>query len=1057
MAKRTDGKKLLLIGAGPVIIGQGGEYDYAMLQAARFLRAAGHELVVVDSNAAALASDREVADRTYLEPLTVEVLEQIIVKERPDAVVTLLGGQTALNLGHALARLGVFERYGVELLGPGPQLMARTEDWDGLQAAAKQIGLPAVRGYQAETIGAGIERGADLQFPMVIKSQAAPEGVGVFTAYNQEELEEFLGRALELAPERRVVVAESLLGWTEAEVELLRDRDGRTLVVTTLEHIDPVGIHGGDSMVMLPARGLSPEIRERLASEALRLAERLELVGTANLQFACHPESGELCILEANPRITLSTVLASRFTGLPLAELALRLWLGETLTELGLAGYSQPSDYTAVKLPRFDFEKFPVAEPALNSVMKSVGSALAFGTDFKEALQQAVRALETGRHGVVADNFPGDPGQPERRLIREKIINAGPERLFYLRYALKNGYTVPELSKLTGLGGWFLTELVELIALEKELTTYALYNLPREVFLKAKQWGFSDQQLAYLLRSSEAEVRKTRQKLEVCPGYRRIGDAPARFQWEQGWFATYGIAADDAGDAAAPGTKRLVIGAGPGRIGAGAERDYLVVKAAEAFAARGGSILVHCNPATAAGGSLANLKLYWEPLTLESLLNISEREAPQGVALQFGGSAALKLAIPLTESGIPLLDTAPEVLALLEDRPRLHRMLESLGIRQPEFRVAKDLPAALEAARWVGHPVTVRGMAEEPGGLAYDPAGLQRIAEPLLGKGGAVAIEKFLDNAIGVVLDGLADGSEVLVGGIAEHIEEAEIHSGDSALSFPPYTLGNEAFNRLREIAVSVAKELKWRGLFHLKFAIQRNTLYLLEIEPGAALTVPFISKITGLPLVAAAVAILTGVGIAAQKLTVPEPRFTAVKEAVLPFERFPGVDPVLGAEMRSTGAVLGIAPDFGLAFIKAQLAAGVKIPARGTVFMSIREEDRRAFIPIAKQLNGLGFQIVATEETALFLSKQNLPCRTVFRIGEGRPNILDALKNNALQWIISIPSGPRALAEDSLIRSTAALKGTPIFTTVAGALAAATGLERYQETGERVRALQDY
>ncbi|TCL75256.1 carbamoyl-phosphate synthase large subunit [Hydrogenispora ethanolica] len=1055
MSIQTERSKILLIGAGPVIIGQGGEYDYAAVQAGRYLRASGHSLVVVNSNAAALGTDREEADRTYLEPLNAGVLEQIIIKEQPHAVVTTLGGQTALNLGYRLARDGVFQRYHVELLGPAPETVAHTEDPARLQATLPGLGLPVHRIHAAESIGAGIELGRSLGFPVVVKSRGALEGAGVFTAYNQEELEDFLARAFAMSPERRVSVEESLLGWVEIEAEVLRDRAGASLIVATLENIDPVGVHSGDSAVVLPARSLNPEQRDRFRECATGLVETLGLVGTVNLQFAFRPETGEFRLIEVNPRLTLSAVLAARFTGLPLAELEVRLRLGENLAALGLTGESREPDYTAVKMAAFDLEKFPDADPALNSAMKAVGSVLAFGSDFKEALQKAIRSLANGRYGLGADGSPQDQTQPERRLIREKIINAGPERLFYLRHALKNGYTPAELRKLTGLSGWFLDELVQLVAFEKELTTYALYNLPREVFFKAKRWGFSDRQLAFLLRSTEGEVRKTRKNLGVWPEYQRTGVARSGAPEERGWFSTY--ASLENGNSAAGEPRFLVVGPGPGRIGAGAERDYNAVKAAEAFAAYGESILVNCNPATAAGGAHPNLKLYWEPLTVEALLNVVERETPQAVVLQFGGGVALELAEPLAGFGVPLRGTAPETLALLRDRIRLQEALENLGVRQPEFRTVKDLQGALEGARAIGYPVRISPAGVPGGEIVYDPAALQRCAERILAGGGGAGIEKFFDNAVGVVLDGLTDGREALVGGIAEHIEEAGIHSGDSALSFPPYTLGNDAFNRLRELSVAVAGGMKLEGLFHLKFALQRETLYLLEIEPGAALTVPFLSKATGVPLVGAAVKILAGFGLVEQKMAAPEPQFTAVKEAVLPFERFPGVDPVLGPEMRSTGAVLGIASDFGLAYIKAQLAAGVTIPAAGTVFMSIREEDRRAFIPIARQLTELGFKILATEETALVLNRQNLPCRTVYRIGEGRPNILDELKNNAVQWIISIPSGPRSTAEESLIRSTAALRGTPIFTTVAGVMAAVAGLARYQEAGGRIKAVQDY
>jgi carbamoyl-phosphate synthase large subunit len=1049
MPRRTDLHKILMIGAGPVTIGQGAEYDYAVLQVARLLRSQGYQVVTADSNPASAAAEPAESDRTYLEPLNFDNLEQIIVREQPDAVLPVFGGQTALNLGLRLAEAGVLERYRVQWLGPEPAGLRQAEDRVQLKETLERIGCPVSRSGKAATLGEGMELGKELGFPVAVKGLAALEGAGVFLAYNREELEDQLERAFKLSPAGRVVVEESLLGWQEIEIELLRDGAGVSKVVATIENIDPVGVHTGDSLAVLPVQSLSETAVNGLKEASAKVAEALGLVGAVNLQWAVHPENGRQRLIEINPRFTPSAALASRFAGLPLAALAARILLGESLAEIGLGG--EPPErraYVGVKLPRFDPERFPDADPTLGASMKAVGAVLAFGANFKEALQKGIRSLDTGRYGLGSDGRDEDETGLAAPELRKRVVNPGPDRLFYLRQALKQGWTVAELQRLTRLSSWFLKELADLAGMEKELTTYALYNLPAAVMLKAKQWGFSDYQLGHLLRASEAEIRQARVKLKVLPGF---GSTGAENCHEPVWFSTYGPLTEARPVAASGGI--LLIGPGPGRIACGAEADYCLLQAAEAFAADGRPVrVVHCNPGSTLSAAHGNYRLFMEPLHLEEMANIIEFEAPDGVVAQFGGKTALRLAEWLESSGVKVIGAVPEALR----REVGGQWLESSGVKLPGSGSAGDPGAALELARAIGYPVLL-GSGEAGTVIVHQPDELQHRLENSAGPAFPVTITKLIDGAIGVDLECLSDGQTVAVAGIMERIEEAGIHSGDSALSFPPYTLPEEMLERIREAAAALARPARLVGMFHLKLAVKRDQLYLIAAEPGPGLTVPFLTKATGVRWVDAAVRLLNGFAWEELNLSCGKPQYTSVKEAVLPFDRFPGVDPVLGPVMRSTGSVIGIANDFGLAFIKAQLAAGQNLPERGAVFMSIREEDRRTFITIAKQLAGLGFKIMATEETAAAFNRNDLICESVFGIGEGRPNVLDKLKNGEIQWIISIPAGSRSSREESLIRRTAALREVPMITTAAAALAAGLGLERHRQAGGVVKALQDF
>jgi carbamoyl-phosphate synthase large subunit len=1010
MPKSIEMKTILVIGSGPAVIGQAGEFDYAGSQVCKVLKDEGYRVVVVNSNPATVMTDPRWADSVYLEPLTPDNLEKVIIKERPDALLANFGGQTALNLGSLLSREGILEKYGVKMLGAGEETIARAEDHRRFRETMLGAGLKVPTGGVAENVKDGVEIGFKLGFPVVIKAAYLLEGAGVWVAYNQEELVDYLEKGIKFSPIHQVLVEESLLGWKELEFEVIRDNEGHCEIITSLENIDSMGVHTGDSAVVVPAQSLTLKEYENLADLSRRAVQAIGVAGGATLQFAQNPANGEVFIIEVNPRFTRSSALAAKATGFQIAGITAKLALGFTLGEI-VEGYSgqtgkffEPAlNHVAFKAPRFNFEKFPTADPVLGTSMKAVGETMAIGRNFKEAFQKGLRSLEIGRYGLGADGRDPDQEKLSDREIRQKIVNPNAERFFYLRYALKRGIGVQEVSRIDP---WFLKQIAELVAFEKELTTYALYNLPREVWHKAKLWGFSDIQLAFLLRTTEDEVRKTRQKFEIRANYGRIavrggagGPGKAYF------YSTYdplGEVDQVAGDQ----PKILIIGSGPNRIGRGGEADFCNVYASLAVGEKGyESIVVNNNPEAVSTGYEHSGKLYLEPITREDILNIIEREKPAGFILQF---SATDLAGSLEQAGVKLLGTALDNINRIADPLQFKNLVAKLGLVQPGNSVTGD--------------------------------------------------SKIPDDAIGVEVICVADGGEAVIAGMVEHIEEARIHTGDSAGAFPPYTLGNEAVARLKEKTCLLAMELRIIGLINVKFALKHDQIYLLEVNPWAGQEIPFISKALGIDWAGVAAQVMTGSSL--KELGIgPEFKLkhTAIREAVFPFGRLPGVDPILGPEMRSTGAVMGLNRDFGLAFIKSQVAAGEQIPTGGTIFISIRDEDKRAFTSIAKQLVNLGFKIMATEETAAVLSKNNILCQPVFRLGEGRPNILDKIKNGEVQWIINTPSDRQSKQDEILIRSTAAGRAIPMTTTVAGAQAAVAGLEVYLRTDVGVKALQEY
>jgi carbamoyl-phosphate synthase large subunit len=1063
MPRRTDIKKILLIGSGPVIIGQAGELDYAILQVCSALKKEDYEIVIINSNPITVSTDSSVADAIYIEPLTTDNIEKIIVSEKPDALLPVFGGQIALNIAYFLERAGILDRYQIKLLGIESATIENTEDRLKFREVVAEIGLKLPNGAIATSISEGIEIGQRIGFPVVIRASFALEGAGVMVAYNKEELEEFIEIGLNISPIGQVLIEESLYGWREIEFEVIRDINDKCMIISSLENIDPMGVHTGNSAVVLPAQGLSSTEYTTLADICKKVIKKLGVLGGLNLQLALNPMSGDVVIIEANPRFTKSSALAAKATGFQLptvaAKLAVRVSLDELFTD-NQAVFQPTINYTAVKLPRFSFEKFPEADQVLGTTLKAVGEIMAFGYDFKEAFQKALRSLMNNRYGLGADGRDLDESKLTLPEIKEKITNPIAERWFYLRYALKLGMSVHELVDISKLSSWFINELAELVLFEKKLTTYALYNLTPEVLIQAKQWGFSDIQLAFLLRTTEDEVRATRLKNEINCYYVTIETSGITSKSSGSYFfSTYN---PQVHMEVKKGPKLLLVGAGANRIGQGAEYDYCIVHAAWAATAMDySSIIVNCNPtAVSTDPAIANT-LYFEPLTKEDILNIISREEPTAAILQFGGRNPLSLVNVIQKSGIKILGTVLDSYDRCTNRNRLKEMLKKLGLLFPGNGNAIDVKGAQEVASQIGYPIIIRPSyaLDKPVEIIYGSDDLQGYVERNKGiaPNNPLLLEKFLDDAIGVVVDCVFDGKDLVVCGIMEQIEEAGINPGDCAGALPPYSIGDAIIAKIKANTLLLAEELQIKGLLSVQYAIKHDSVYLLEVCPQAGVTTPFISKATGVDWIGAATRIMLGVSIKEQGLREVNLQHTAIKEAVFSFDRFPGSDTLLGPEMRSSGAVMGIDDNFGMAFIKAELAAGEKIPTTGTIFMSIRDEDKRVFTSITRQLIDLGFKIMATQETATVLNRNNLPCQSVFKVGEGRPNIIDKIKNGEIHWIISISSGRKTKQEEVLVRSTAVQRDIPIITTISGTQVAVIGLAQYLSNKVTVKPLGGY
>ena len=1080
MPKRTDIKSILIIGAGPIIIGQACEFDYSGTQACKALREEGFSIVLVNSNPATIMTDPEMADRTYIEPITPEVVEAIIEAERPDALLPTLGGQTALNVSVQLAERGVLDRCGVEMIGAKLDAIKRAEDRELFKRTMESISLEMPKAGYARTLEDAQVLAQALGFPCVIRPSFTLGGTGGGIAYNIDEFAVLAKQALELSMIREISVEESVVGWKEYELEVMRDGKDNVVIVCSIENFDPMGVHTGDSITVAPIQTLTDREYQLMRDAAIKVIRAIGVeTGGSNIQFAIHPDSGRMLVIEMNPRVSRSSALASKATGFPIAKIAAKLAVGYTLDELPNditektpACFEPTVDYVVVKIPRFAFEKFPGADPTLTIQMKSVGETMAIGRTFKEALQKGLRGLEVGKAGWEAN------GSLSVEELRRKLAIPSAERIGQLKAAFLAGLSVEEIAALTKIDPWFLQQLKEIVDVEDGLKALGSRvkgegdSLDPEVaqrLLQAKQYGFSDKQLAAMWDMSDVSIRRLRQRLGLRPSYYLVDTCAAEFEaYTPYYYSTYDRGPETRAQRPASAVSRkrkvMILGGGPNRIGQGIEFDYCCVHAAFALRELGIEvIMVNSNPETVSTDYDTSDKLYFEPVTLEDVLNIVDREQPDGVIVQFGGQTPLNLAVGLARAGVPILGTAAEQIDWAEDREKFRQLLNRLGLRQPPSATALTVDDATQAAHAIGYPVLVRpsyvlgGRAME---IVYDEEQLDRFVRAAFEASPdfPVLIDHFLEDAIEVDVDLVGDGEAFVIGGILEHIEEAGIHSGDSAMVLPPYTLSEEILADIRRATYELAKALKIVGLMNVQYAVKDDTVYVLEVNPRGSRTVPFISKAIGVPLAKLATKALMGVSLREQGFTeeVSIP-YLAVKESVFPFSRFAGVDIILGPEMRSTGEVMGIDEDFGQAFLKSQLAAGQRLPKQGTVFISVKNKDKRAVVFIAKRLEELGFQLIATSGTAKVLQRYGVHATSVKKIHEGRPNVLDWLKNGEVHLIINPPSGRLPRADEVRIRSAATALGIPCVTTIAGAQASITALEALQKHAIHVKSIQAY
>ena len=1075
MPKRTDIRKVLMIGSGPIVVGQACEFDYSGSQACKALKEEGYEVVLINSNPATIMTDTVMADRTYIEPITAEVIERIIARERPDAIIPTLGGQTGLNVAVFLARQGVYARYGVEVLGADPEAITRAEDREEFKKAMQEIGVGVPASGVATSVEEGMDIGISIGFPLILRPAFTLGGTGGATAYNREELETYLHKALDISPVHQVLVERSVLGWKEIEFEVMRDCVDNVIAITSMENVDPMGVHTGDSVVVAPSQTLSaPEYAEyvRLSKKIIR---KIGITGGgANIQFAGNPETGEIVVIEVNPRLSRSSALASKATGFPIARVATKLAVGYTLEEVlnsvtgcSRAFFEPTVDYCVFKISRFTFEKFPTAERVINTSMKSVGEAMAIGRTFKEALQKGVRSLEIGRFGLGDDGKDPPPEvRLSRDLIRRKLQVPNDERFFFVRYAYEAGLTTDEIYSLSRVDPWFLENIRELGDRAAEVARYAgrWREMPAELLRRAKADGFSDRQLAHLLGASEVEIYDLRHRLGIRPAYKLVDTCAGELNAAKPYFYSTYEQYDENRVTDNP-RKVIVLSGGPNRIGQGIEFDYCCCHAVFALKEMGyEAIIINSNPETVSTDYDTSDKLYFEPLTREDVLEIVEAERPEGVIVQLGGQTPLNLAVPLERAGVRILGTSPDAIDRAEDRERFKQLVEKLRLTQPANGTALSFDQALKVAREIGYPVVVRpsyvlgGRAME---IVYDDGELRDFMEKATEASPEhpILIDKFLEDAIEIDVDCVADGTDVVLGGIMEHIEMAGVHSGDSACCLPPFSLTSGQMEEIRAQTVALALELGVRGLMNVQYAIRNNVLYVLEVNPRASRTVPYVSKVTGVPLAKIATQIMCGRSLREIGFT-REVQFdhVGVKEAVFPFSRFPGVDAVLGPEMKSTGEVMGIDDDFGIAYAKSQMAAGCSLPVGGTVLFSLKNMDKRPALFLAKRMSDLGFRILASEGTARFFRSQGIDAETANKVGSGmRPNIVDLIKNHEIQLIVNTPSGKHPRQDEVAIRSTAVLYGVPLITTLQGAAAAVVGIERLKKRGLSVKTIQEY
>ena len=1075
MPKRSDIHRILIIGAGPIIISQACEFDYSGTQACKALKEEGFEVILVNSNPATIMTDPETADRTYIEPVNPDTVAMIIEREKPDALLPTLGGQTGLNTAIEVSKLGVLEKFGVEMIGASIPAIKKAEDRDLFRQAMTNIGLRIPKSGIAHTMGEVRKIAVDIGFPIIVRPSFTLGGTGGGVAYNSDDLFKLSRAGLEASLIGQVMLEESVMGWKEYELEVMRDKQDNVVIICSIENVDPMGIHTGDSITVAPAQTLSDKEYQVMRNASIAIMREIGVdTGGSNVQFAINPENGEMVVIEMNPRVSRSSALASKATGFPIAKIAAKLAVGYTLDEISnditgetLASFEPTLDYCVVKVPRWTFEKFPETPDFLTTSMKSVGETMAIGRTFKEALQKGLRSLEIGRHGLGADgkdspvDTPIENSLPSRSEIEQKLASPNSQRIFYLRYALLQGMTVESIHKLSGIDPWFIHQLAQIVSLEREIQK-AGTNLSDALLKQAKQWGFSDIQLAHLTAVSEAAIKNRRTDLGLRPVYKLVDTCAAEFKAATPYYySTYELENEAR---VSEQKKVMILGGGPNRIGQGIEFDYCCVHASYALREEGiESIMVNSNPETVSTDYDTSDKLYFEPLTKEDVLHIVETEKPMGVIVQFGGQTPLNLSVGLHAAGVPILGTQPESIDRAEDRKLFQAMLKKLGLIQPANGTALTVKEAVKVADTIGYPVVVRpsyvlgGRAMK---IVYDPDALENFTRLAIeaSPDHPVLIDKFVEDAFEFDVDAICDGRTTIIGGIMEHIEEAGVHSGDSACVLPPVNIEPHFIEQMTRATKAMARELNVVGLMNVQYALKDGQLYVLEVNPRASRTIPFVSKATGVPLARLATKVMLGRTLQELGLTAEiVPGHISVKEAVLPFDRFPDVDILLGPEMKSTGEVMGIGSDFGSAYAKAQLGAGQNLPTTGTVFISVIDNDKKTVLPVAAKYRDAGFKIMATRGTSKFLTEHGIDNTPVNKVSVGRPHVVDAIKNAEIQLVINTSIGGETRRDGYYIRRNSLRHKIPYATTTAGGMAIYKAIERLRGKKLNVKTLQEY
>ncbi len=1077
MPRRDDIKKILIIGSGPIVIGQACEFDYSGTQACKALREEGFEVVLVNSNPATIMTDPEMADATYIEPLTWQMIEKVIEKEKPDALLPTLGGQTALNAAMDLDANGVLERHGVEMIGADTKVIAKAEERDQFKEAMEKIGLDVCRGETINSLEEGRRVLAEIGLPAVVRPSFTMGGSGSAIAYNRDDFDNLVRSGLDQSPINEVLIEESIIGWKEYEMEVMRDVDDNVVIICAIENLDPMGVHTGDSITVAPAQTLTDKEYQRMRDASLAVIREIGVeTGGSNIQFAIEPDSGRMIVIEMNPRVSRSSALASKATGFPIAKIAAKLAVGYRLWELPnditketKACFEPTIDYVVTKIPRFAFEKFPEADSTLMTQMKSVGETMAIGRSFKESLQKALRGMETGAFGLGCDSKDlwGTENQPDGDELRARLSTPRDGRIFYIRYALKAGFSIEEIHDITNIDPWFLDQIAQIVEEEARLRGIgALEELDRDGMWRAKRFGFSDRQLATIFGKSEMQVRSYRKQLGIQPAFKSVDTCAAEFEaYTPYYYSTYEEECELPPPSGKP--RVMILGGGPNRIGQGIEFDYCCCHASFALREMGcESVMVNSNPETVSTDYDTSDILFFEPLTIEDVLNICDAIQPSGVIAQFGGQTPLNLARGLTDAGAPIIGTSVDTIEAAEDRELFQRLINECGLRQPPSGIARTMSEARRELAEIGFPVLVRpsfvlgGRAME---ICYDKAQFDRfVAEAfVVAEGQPVLIDRFLEDATEVDVDALSDGEDCVIMGVMEHIEEAGVHSGDSACAIPPFNLTQNVLAGIREATVKLAKRLNVVGLMNIQFAVKYEeagpVLYILEVNPRASRTVPFVAKATGVPVAGLATKVMNGKTLKELGITrEPIPRHVSIKEAVFPFRKFAGVDIVLGPEMRSTGEVMGISDKFSLAFAKSQIAAGNVLPDAGTVFISVAARHKETAVQLGKELVELGFDLISTAGTAARLEAAGVAVKRVRKIAEGNPNVVDLLKNGEIQLILNTPSGKGARTDEGKIRAAGVQYGVPCITTLAAAEAAVRAMRAIREAPMTVQSLQE-